>query len=87
MFEADLPERFNYLAAAIIDTVRFADEGNQGITIRGFVENHLRMAGRDNLAARVFRGFTQELIDPALTQNLQMGIRFVKEQYGPGICR
>ena len=34
MFEADLPERFNYLAAAIIDTVRFADEGNQGITIR-----------------------------------------------------
>ena len=45
------------------------------------------MAGRDNLAARVFRGFTQELIDPALTQNLQMGIRFVKEQYGPGICR
>ena len=62
VLESDVLERFRNLAATIIEPMRLADEGNQHVASGRFIEHHLGMTGRDDLAARFVRRLAQHLV-------------------------
>ena len=85
MFKAELFECLRYLTAAVVDPVRPTDEGDQHIPARSFVQHDFRVARGDDLAVGLCRCFAEKLVGLALTQNLQVGIRFVEQQNGTRI--
>jgi len=82
LVKPDLFQRFQYLRAAVVDSMGHPYEGDDDIPICCFIEDYLRMARGDELRALLIRGLGQELVDLALAQNLEMRIRLIEEQDG-----
>src|SRR5665648_54790 len=78
VLEADLLQRLQHLGATVIDAVRFADEGDDHVSIGGLVENDLRMTGCEYLAAGLRRRLGQHLVYLTLPQDLQVRIGLIE---------
>ena len=86
VFEADRLERLEHLmAAAVVDAVGRAHEGDYHIGAGRLVEQHLRVAGRDHLAPAGLGRFLYMTVDLALSQNLQVRVGLVEQQHGAGV--
>ena len=79
VFEADRLERFEHLmAAAVINAVGRAHEGDYHVGAGRLVEQHLRVAGRDHLASAGLGRLLYMAVDLALSQYLQVRVGFVE---------
>ena len=77
LFEPDFPERLLHLAAAVVDAMRLADEGHHQIPARGLVEQHLGVAGSDDLTPAFASHLGKQAVDLALAEYLQLRVRLV----------
>ena len=82
LVETDPRERLGDLAAAIVDPVRLAHEGDHRVGAGGFREQHLGVAGGHDLAAARFGQLADEGVDLTLAEDLQVGVRLVEQQDG-----
>jgi len=80
VLEPVVSKRLLNLTSAVVDTVGFADKGDDNISARGLVQNDFRVAGGKNLAASFGGCLAQHLVNLPLSQDLKMRIRFVQEQ-------
>jgi hypothetical protein len=78
LIKANGAQRFEHLAAAIVDAMRFPDEGHYNVAFGSFVEEHFRVARSNHLAALRFGRFGQKLIDLPLPQDFEVGVWLVK---------
>ena len=85
LVERDVPQRLQHLTAAIVDAVRLADKGHDHVAARGLVEQHLGVTGGDDLTAAFARHFSEQTVDLALAENLQVRVRLVQQQNGARI--
>ena len=81
LIERDVPERLQNLAPAVVDAVRHADEGHHHVAAGGLVEQHLGVAGGDDLTAAFARHLGEQAVDLALAENLQVRVRLVQQQH------
>ena len=86
LIEADLFQRLQHLAAAIVDAMRLSNKCDDHVAVRGFVEQHLGMAGGDHLRTCAARGLGDQRIDLALAENFEMGVGFVEQQCRAGLA-
>ena len=87
VLESDLLERFKHMASSVVNAVRGADESYHSVPTHRFVEDHLRVTGRDDLAAGFSCCFAEHLVNLALAQDLKMRVWLVEQQHGTGVCR
>jgi hypothetical protein len=65
--------------------MRRTDEGDHCSTSRCLIEENLGVARGDNLGALFERDMSQSLVNLALSENFEMRVRFIEEQYAPRV--
>ena len=85
LVESDLRERLAQLAPPVDDPVRFADEGDDQVPVGGFVQEHLRVAGRDDLGAAVRGDLGYQAVCLALAEDFEMRVGFVQQDDRAGV--
>jgi hypothetical protein len=83
--ESNVRQRLDNLLAAIVNSMRLANERDNHVPIGGFVKDDFRMAGGNDLGALLRSNLGQELINLPLAQHLEVGVRLVQEQDGLGV--
>ena len=82
VLESDLAQRLQDLAAAVVHTVGPADEGDHGVPVHGFMQQHLGVAGDHDLAAVGVGHLAQQLVGVTLAQDFEVGVGLVQQQHG-----
>jgi len=70
------------LTATIVDPVRLSHERDHDVTVGGFVQQDLGVAGHQYLAPFLRRGVGEDLVGLALAQNLEVGVGLVEKHGG-----
>jgi len=65
--------------------MRAAHEGDHDIALGCFVQDNFGVAGHDHLRGMLGGNLIDEIVDLALAENFEVGIRFIEEQDGVGI--
>jgi phosphoglycerate dehydrogenase-like enzyme len=78
--ERDVAQRFEQLLSAIVDTMRASQKRNHQVAIRRLVEQHLRVAGADNLAVGLFGKIGEQVVNLALAQDLKVRIWLINQE-------
>lgn len=74
MIKTNQLEGFEPLRATVLNTMGLANEGHHYVPIRHFIKKQIRMAGGDNLAARLRSNISKYIISLLLTLDLQVSI-------------
>ena len=82
LVEADPRECLAHLAAPAADAVRFADEGDNDISLCSFVQKHFGVAGCNNLVAAVRGELGYQAVYLALAEDFEMRVRLVQKDDG-----
>lgn len=78
LFESNLSESLAHLALTASNPMRTAHERDHQVPACGFVQEHLRMAIRDDLVSLLGSHLRYQVVDLTLAKNLEMGVGFVQ---------
>lgn len=87
LLETAVLEGLEELAAPVVNPVGPAQERDDHVPAGRLVQNDLRMAGNEDLAFVGFGPFRQDLINLALPEDFQVGIRLVQKEHGLRVGR
>ena len=87
LLESDLAECLRYLAPPVLvgKAVGPADERDHQVPVRRLVEEHLGVAGRDDLSTALARRVRDQAVDLTLAEDLQVRVGLVQQEDRAGV--